>query len=79
MCSRLRRGCDGASRQNGYLLFAGGYPFWKPSAPTTVDDVLRRRSLSMWIELALFILSAFGLVATGKDLVRHGQQLGFWG
>jgi hypothetical protein len=33
----------------------------------------------MWIELALFILSAFGLVAAAKDLVRRGQQLGFWG
>jgi hypothetical protein len=33
----------------------------------------------MWIDLALFILSAFGLVAAGKDFIRRGHTLGFWG
>jgi hypothetical protein len=31
------------------------------------------------LKIALFILSAFGLVAAGKQFVRRGQDLGLWG
>jgi hypothetical protein len=32
----------------------------------------------MWIEIALFILSALGLVAAGREFLVRGQNLGLW-
>jgi hypothetical protein len=33
----------------------------------------------MWIDLVLFILSAFGLAAAGRECLRRGQNLRLWG
>lgn len=35
--------------------------------------------MPVWIDVALFILSAFGLVAAGREFVRRGHNLGLWG
>ena len=33
----------------------------------------------MWFDLVLFLLSALGLVAAGKEFIQHGHALGLWG
>lgn len=33
----------------------------------------------MFIEIVMFILSAFGLVAAGKQFLQRGHNLGLWG
>lgn len=33
----------------------------------------------MWIDIVLFILSAVGLVAAGKEFLQRGRNLGLWG
>lgn len=32
----------------------------------------------MWTEIVLFILSALGLVAAGKEFLQRGGNLGLW-
>ena len=33
----------------------------------------------MLIEVLMFVLSAFGVVAAGKEFFRRGHALGLWG
>ncbi len=33
----------------------------------------------MLTEIVLFILSALGLIAAGKEFLRRGSNLGLWG
>ena len=33
----------------------------------------------MLLEIVLFILSAFGLVAAGNQFLKRGRSLGLWG
>lgn len=33
----------------------------------------------MWMEIALFFLSALGLAAAGREFLRRGHSLGLWG
>jgi hypothetical protein len=35
--------------------------------------------MTLLIDIVLFILSAFGLVAAGKQFLYRGQNLGLWG
>lgn len=38
-----------------------------------------RRWIAVLIQIVLFILSALGLVAAGKEFLRRGRNLGLWG
>jgi hypothetical protein len=44
-----------------------------------VDDDHRKEVSSMLSDIVLFILSAFGLVAAGKQFLQRGENLGLWG
>jgi hypothetical protein len=33
----------------------------------------------MWIDLALFALSALSMLAAARNFLQHGRDLGFWG
>jgi hypothetical protein len=33
----------------------------------------------MWIEIFMFVLSALGLVAAGRQFLHRGENLGLWG
>lgn len=39
----------------------------------------RKEVMIVFIELVMFILSAVGLVAAGKEFLRRGHNLGLWG
>jgi hypothetical protein len=41
--------------------------------------VTRREVIVMLTEIVLFILSALGLVAAGKQFLQRGRNLGLWG
>jgi hypothetical protein len=44
-----------------------------------VDDGLRKEVVSVFFEIVMFVLSAFGLVAAGREFLRRGHNLGLWG
>ncbi len=44
-----------------------------------VDDGLRKEVVSVFFEIVLFVLSAFGLVTAGREFLRRGHNLGLWG
>lgn len=39
----------------------------------------RKEVVSVLFEIIMFVLSAFGLVAAGKEFLRRGHNLGLWG
>lgn len=39
----------------------------------------RKEVIAMLTEIVLFILSALGLIAAGKEFLRRGSNLGLWG
>jgi hypothetical protein len=43
-----------------------------------VDDALGKEVTVMFLEIVMFILSALGLVAAGREVLRRGHNLGFW-
>ena len=42
-------------------------------------DLDRKEVIIVLMELVMFILSAFGLVAAGKEFIRRGHNVGLWG
>jgi hypothetical protein len=44
-----------------------------------VDDGPRREVVAVFFEVLMFVLSALGLVAAGKEFLRRGHNLGLWG
>lgn len=49
------------------------------SAGDRVADGSRKEVVAMFIDIVMFILSALGLVGAGREFLRRGQNLGFWG
>ena len=43
-----------------------------------VDDALRKEVTMMFVEIVMFILSALGFVAAGREVLRRGHNLGLW-
>ena len=39
---------------------------------------LEKEVTAMFVEIVMFILSALGLVAAGREVLRRGQNLGLW-
>jgi len=44
-----------------------------------VDDGLRKEVVFVFFEIVMFVLSALGLVAAGREFLRRGHNLGLWG
>lgn len=65
--------------QSGYL-FRHEVPALAAEKPATGWIMARRREvIVMLTEIVLFILSALGLVAAGKQFLQRGRNLGLWG
>ena len=44
-----------------------------------VEDALGKEVTTMFVEVVMFVLSALGLLAAGREVLRRGHNLGFWG
>jgi hypothetical protein len=47
-----------------------------PPWPPLLDDGLRKEVVAVFFEVLMFVLSAFGLVAAGKEFLPRGHNLG---
>jgi hypothetical protein len=48
-------------------------------AELRMDPDCRKEVIAMIADLVLFILSALGIVAAGKEFFQRGRNLGLWG
>lgn len=42
-------------------------------------DDLKKEVIPMLIDIAMFVLSALGLLAAGQQFIQRGRNLGLWG
>jgi hypothetical protein len=39
----------------------------------------RKEVITVLMQIVMFVLSALGVVAAGREFLRRGHNLGFWG
>jgi hypothetical protein len=45
----------------------------------SLADTQRKEVITMWMDLAFFVLSALGLAAAAREFLLRGRNLGLWG
>jgi len=72
-CDQRKPGVTRSCPKNGTRTVSGS-----TGITGRVDDALGKEVTVMFVEIVMFILSALGLVAAGREVLRRGHNLGFW-